>query len=447
MAGLAVVALVAVSGVAVVSYLLAADGERGTARQAALAETAVLREVVVDQPGGVDDLADLLAPATGVAALVLGADGRVEAATGGVTRPDLPAALPPSGEVARTTVDGREVLVTSSHLPDEQRLVLVFDQFDTRESLVALRRAVVVAALAMSVALLGVLTAVARRILDPVERTAQAAHRLAQGALGTRLGDDTPHMFADLTGAFDEMAAALEQTVEDLRQMEQRQRQFVADVSHELRTPLQALSTASELLEPDLTHLDGSSRRAGEALVQEVQRLRRMVEDLMEISRLDAGHPDVTRESVVLADLVQQVLGHRGWGDRVGVDVPRTLDIVTDRRRFDAILGNLVGNALTHGRPPVLVRAIADEDGGVVVEVVDHGPGVPVEERDRIFDRFAKSDRARTRGGGSGLGLAIAREQAAVLGATLALVPDAHATVFRVVHPATVRGVGPDRPA
>jgi two-component system sensor histidine kinase MtrB len=439
-AGLTAVGIVAVAGVAGVSYVLAARAERATARQVAAAESGVIARALQERGDAPARLDDVLAPAAGVDGAVLDADGDVVAATGelvGDAALPSPVAAPTAADVVAAQVDGVDVLATSTALPDGGRLVLVFDQAATREAIVALRWSVVAAALAVSVLLVVLMAVVTRRILDPVERTARAARHLARGALGTRLGDDVPHLFADLTGAFDEMAAALQQTVDGLRAMEGRQRRFVADVSHELRTPLQALSTASDLLEPAIPGLDGPARRAAEALVDETRRLRHLVEDLMEISRLDAtAGQEVPREPVVLDALVRRTLGHRGWADRVHVDVPEDLVLASDPRRLDTILANLVGNALTHGAPPVEVRAAAGPPGRVTVEVVDHGPGVPVPDRDRVFERFAKADRARTREHGSGLGLAIARDHATALGATLELTcPDTGGAVLRLVHP------------
>lgn len=436
-AGLALVALAAVSGVAGVSYLLAARAERWAAVQTAVTETAVLRQVIADRPAGQEPLTEILAGASGVEGLVLGPDGTGEVTTGGLTADAIPSPLPQVGTAVSTTVGGQRSLVTSSRLPGARQLVLVFDQAATQRSIAALRRSILAATAVMVAVLIVVLTAVSRRILDPVERTAQAAHRLAQGALGTRLGDDSPHLFADLTSAFDEMAGALEQTVHELRAMEAQQRRFVADVSHELRTPLQALSTAAELLEPAVGRLTGPQRRGAEALIQEVGRLRRMVEDLMEISRLDAGHPDLVLETSEIGELIRRLLSHRGLTGRIQVDVPDGLQLTTDRRRLDTILANLFGNAIVHGRLPIGVRASA-QDGGIVIDVTDAGPGIPPQDRDRIFERFTKADPARTRSGGSGLGLAIAREHALVIGATLTLQTGTAGTTFRLVLPQPV---------
>lgn len=440
-AGLAAVGLVAVAGVAVVGHVLAASAERDTARQAARAEALVIREAMTRRDP--DQLAEVLAPATGVDGLVVDRGGAVVATTDGLSSDDLPSPLPADGAILPATIDGVPVLVTATGLPDGTRLVLAVDQTQTEASLAGLRRSMVAAAVVVALGLVVVTALVTHRVLEPVDRTARAARQLAQGALGTRLGGEGPQVFADLTGAFDEMAAALEATVTGLRRLEERQRRFVADVSHELRTPLQALSTASDLVEPGIPRLTGAERRGAEALVAEVRRLRVLVEDLMEISRLDAEESGPMLERVELRRTVERMLAHRGWQDRVVVEVPWDLGLTTDRRRLDTILANLVGNALTHGAEPVVLRATSMQDR-VALEVADAGPGIPGPDRERVFDRFAKADAARTRGGGSGLGLAIAREHARSLGADLTLsCPDEGGTVVRLEHP--VAGSGPTR--
>jgi signal transduction histidine kinase len=141
--------------------------------------------------------------------------------------------------------------------------------------------------------------------------------------------------------------------------------------------------------------------------------LRRLVEDLMEISRLDAGTQPVRWEPVDLASLVGTALRARGWDQRVRLD---TEEVVTrsDPRRLERIVANLIGNALEHGGREVSVRV--GRDGiGAFVEVADRGRGIAPTDVPHLFDRFYKADPSRA-GPGSGLGLAIALENARLLG-------------------------------
>jgi signal transduction histidine kinase len=142
-----------------------------------------------------------------------------------------------------------------------------------------------------------------------------------------------------------------------------------------------------------------------------------MVEDLMEISRLDAGKEAVRVEPVDIGSLVRQILRARGWEARVQV---RGDDVViqTDRRRIERIVANLVGNALEHGGGNVRVTVGVDsgpDPGQVRVEVADRGSGIAPDHLQHLFDRFYKADPSRSTPG-SGLGLGIAMENARLLG-------------------------------
>ena len=182
-----------------------------------------------------------------------------------------------------------------------------------------------------------------------------------------------------------------------------RERRFTSDVAHELRTPLTALVGEASLLREHLDAMPPDARRAAELLVQDVTRLRKLVDELMEISRFDAGRETVRTEPVELAPLVGAVLRARGWDGRVTVEGD-WLELSTDRRRLERIVANLVGNAVEHGRADVRMR-IGRDGRGAFVEVTDAGPGIPPEHLPRLFDRFYKADPARS-GGGSGLSAA-----------------------------------------
>ena len=155
--------------------------------------------------------------------------------------------------------------------------------------------------------------------------------------------------------------------------------------------------------------MPADARRPAELLVADVARLRRLVEDLMEVSRLDSGAEAVRPEPLELRSLVEAIADGRGEASVTGEEVR----LESDRRRLERIVGNLVDNAVEHGGG-ARVR-VAREGGAAVVEVADCGPGIPAEHLPHLFDRFYKADPARS-GSGSGLGLAIARENARLLG-------------------------------
>jgi two-component system sensor histidine kinase MtrB len=272
------------------------------------------------------------------------------------------------------------------------------------------------------VVLVAVITGVAyvacRRVLLPVRRLAHAAQRMSGGDLSVRIQSRGRDELARLVTSFNGMACALEDKVGELQRMETRARQFAGDVSHELRTPLTAMTAVADIL-PGHPGLTGDAAVAARLVRQEIFHLNRLVEDLIEISRFDAGTAQLVADDTDVATAVSGCLRARGW-THVCTDVPAGLAVPLDRRRFDVIIANLVGNALRHGSPPVTVTARAEPlgrgGGQLVVDVRDHGPGLPPAAITHVFDRFYKADTARARSEGSGLGLAIAWENAQLHG-------------------------------
>jgi two-component system, OmpR family, sensor histidine kinase MtrB len=270
--------------------------------------------------------------------------------------------------------------------------------------------------------LLAIITTVAiaasRPVLLPVRRLARAAQRMSGGDLSVRIQPRGRDELAQLVTSFNGMASALEDKVSELERMEARSRQFAGDVSHELRTPLTAMTAVTDILHehPGLT---GDAAAAARLVRQEVLHLNRLVEDLIEISRFDAGTAQLVTDDTDVATIVGRCLRVRSWTD-VSADVPAGLTARLDRRRFDVILANLIGNALRHGAVPVTVTAGLKPDGQggtrLTVDVRDHGDGLPPAAIPHLFDRFYKADTARARSEGSGLGLAIAWENARLHG-------------------------------
>ncbi|AOW85361.1 HAMP domain-containing histidine kinase [Streptomyces olivaceus] len=269
---------------------------------------------------------------------------------------------------------------------------------------------------ALALALVPALFA-ARSVLRPVRRLRHGAERIAAGELDTRLDAEGHDELADLTRSFNTMAETLERDAAELRRLESGARRFAADVAHELRTPLAAMAAVTEVLDEDAASgvLPADTEDAVRLISEEVRILARMVEDLMEVSRFDARAAPVHREDVDLRTLVVKTLQLRGWAhdERVRAVLPERAPVRADPRRIDVVLGNLVANALHHGRPPVTVAVRVHQDQAEVT-VADRGPGIPEDVLPYVFERFYKADAARPRTGGSGLGLAIAHENAAL---------------------------------
>lgn len=222
---------------------------------------------------------------------------------------------------------------------------------------------------------------------------------------------------AELSRSFNETAAELERTVAELRRLESRGRRFVADVSHELRTPLAAMTAVTDVLDQ---RVEGETGEALRLVSEGTQRLSVLVNDLMEISRFDAGAAELHRDDIDLAESVRRTVASRWRPEDVGLRLPAPgeLRARVDPRRLDVVTANLVGNALRHGEPPVAVTL--ERRGDIaVLEVTDNGPGIAPDALPHIFERFYKASTSRARrgsgkGGGdgdsSGLGLAITAE-------------------------------------
>jgi signal transduction histidine kinase len=310
----------------------------------------------------------------------------------------------------REQVGGTPMLVTGGKVAGSSAdLYFFFSEQELKDDLAQLRNILLAGVVVLSLlgALVGAL--LARRTLAPVARASAAAQSLAEGLLETRIPVERADEFGAWAVSFNEMADALQGKIAALSAAQERERRFTSDVAHELRTPLTALVAEAELLGEHLDRMPDDVRRPAELLVADVGRLRRLVDDLMEISRLDAGAVAASAEPVDLRALVDTVVRDRGWNGRVQVEGAGG-KVTSDPRRIERVVANLVDNALEHGGGDATVLV-----GTGTVEVADDGPGIPADQLPHVFERFWKGDPARS-GPGSGLGLAIARENARLLG-------------------------------
>lgn len=278
----------------------------------------------------------------------------------------------------------------------------------------------------------------ARRVLRPVRDAGKAAALMAQGDLDIRLPEGSDE-FGTMNASFNRMAENLRGRMTDLEEGQARERRSVADVAHELRTPVAALvgevSLLMSRLEADPAAASPEVARLATLLAGDVGRLRRLVDDLLEISRLDAHAVEAFIEPVDLIPFLDQVVGTHGWASAVSIsraEGGESTVVRADKRLLERIIVNLLQNALQHGAPPVQMEVVpgvtagsmdgaAGAGGEAFIEVIvtDSGPGIPPERLPHLFDRFYKSDPSRSSGRGSGLGLAIARANARLLGGEL----------------------------
>jgi signal transduction histidine kinase len=317
----------------------------------------------------------------------------------------------------RTTVAGTHYVVVGGALPGTgEQVYFFYDEQQVWVDLDGLRNVLAVGWLVlMLLAGLGG-TLLARRILAPVAEASNAARSLAGGLLDTRLPVASDDEFGAWAASFNDMAAALEAKIGALAEAQARERRFTANVAHDLRSPLTALIGEARQLSEQARDLPAEFQRMAGMLVMDVDRLCRLTEDLLEISRLDSGQEPPEFEPVDAVALMQGVLRSHGCSDTVALDANAVV-LSTDPRRLERIVANLVDHAVTHAGVGLRVRVARDHDH-VVVAVADDGPGIPAEALPHVFDRQFKADRSRT-GRGSGLGLAIARENARLLGGDL----------------------------
>jgi len=341
--------------------------------------------------------------------------------------------------IRRSRADGSEtsepgiIVAASVQLPSDGRtypLYFLFPLTDEQETLGLVARGTLAAAAVLLILIAAITWLVIRQVVTPIRAARQVAERLAAGRLQERMTVSGEDDLARLALSFNQMATNLQRQIRQLEDLSWVQRRFVSDVSHELRTPLTTVRLASDHLHDARAEFDPVTARAAELLQTELDRFEDLLVDLLEISRFDAGAAVLEPEDVDLVEVAHRVAeACRPLAERRGVPVvveaPRgEVRADVDVRRVERILRNLVSNAIDHSDPervgrPVTVR-LAGDDAAAAVTVRDHGVGLAPGEAAMVFNRFWRSDPARTRTtGGTGLGLAIALEDANLHGGWL----------------------------
>lgn len=250
-----------------------------------------------------------------------------------------------------------------------------------------------------------------RRVVRPLASAALAARAIADGRLDTRLDPTDDPDLQVLTDAFNDMVVALQQRVE-------RDARFTSDVSHELRSPLMTLSASAEVMIARRDELPDRSKAALDLLVGDVIRFQGLVEDLLEISRFDAGAIRLVKENLVLNEFVHQAVTVSSLPTTEIFCDPELLDLVIrgDRRRLARVIANLIDNARLHsgGKASIIISHVDFEElsDSVWIIVQDDGVGLIEDELEIIFERFSRGGTSgrRSASEGAGLGLALARE-------------------------------------
>lgn len=262
---------------------------------------------------------------------------------------------------------------------------------------------------------------VTRLVVTPIRNAAFTSERLASGDLEVRIPEKGEDVVSTLAKSFNKMAVSMQRQLTELADLSVMQQRFVSDVSHELRTPLTTIRLAGDVLFDQRENFDETTRRTTELLHAQVERFEKLLGDLLEISRYDAGSVNLEVEPTNIANLVQEVVGSMTTlADQYGSDLTLSapgghFDAEIDARRVRRILTNLIGNAIEHGEGEPIDVTVDSNATAVAVAVRDHGIGLDKEQLEHIFSRFWRADPSRQRTlGGTGLGLAISMEDAKI---------------------------------
>jgi len=277
----------------------------------------------------------------------------------------------------------------------------------------------------------------AKRSLAPIGAMARRAEQITAESLGARLPVENPDdELGHLARVFNDTLARLESSFERLRR-------FTADASHELRTPLTAIRSVGEVglqQDGDVHHY----REIIGSMLEEANRLALMVENLLTISRADAGHFQLERSPLRLLDLASEATALLAdladeKNQSLTVEGDHSATVLADRLILRHAVMNVIDNSVKYSPvgTPIRVR-VERTNSQCILDVIDKGPGIPAEDREKIFDRFYRLDKARSReAGGAGLGLSIARWAAEAHGGTLRVLADTiTGSTFRFTLPA-----------
>lgn len=410
----AVGALIISAAVSISAYVFTlrfqVNQQQGIAVRQTYLNAAIVRSRLLGPHADVPGLLDALTTGSSTNALIYD-HGRWYSSSLLISRDALPLNLRAatlSGAVTRTwtRIGGDPQLVVGVPLPAAGGAYFeTFDEADLDRTLDSLRSVLIAAGLAATAGggVLGWWAS--RRLTRPLRAIARASRRLSRGNLKTQLPEQSDRELAGLVDSFNHMVLTLRDRIE-------RDAAFAGNVSHELRSPLTTLSTSISVLNARRDDLPARSREALDLASGELARFERLIDDLLEISRAEAQTRLTGGEPVRIGEFMLNVLDADHESIHIHIDA-RALDAVVlgDKRRLQQVLRNLLANAALHGGGATQLTVDATIDT-VMIYVDDAGPGVAPEERERIFDRFARSRTTSRQANhrGSGLGLALVQE-------------------------------------
>lgn len=396
------------------------DQRESSATRQATRNAEILRSQFADTKPDADTIAAALTGLQGDTpskALIIGPDGfsnQTDPAYGKSVIPDSLMNMVVGGQAGRmrTVIDGQPELIIGIPLSDSNSLYYEFASLESTQAVLeSLSTSLFGATLITSLAGGALGRWASGRTLRPLADVSIAAEAIAGGRLDTRLGAIDDPDLGVLVSSFNHMAHVLEERID-------HDGRFASDVSHELRSPLMTLSASIEVLASRRDEMpDASAQAAVDLMVADVARFKQLVEDLLEISRFDAGAARLELSEIRPGELASQSVA---WSQNP--DVPIELDselagvlIRADKRRLVRVIANLLDNARKYGGGATRMELIRLPNA-MQIAVEDSGPGVPVEERERIFNRFSRGAGSNRRAGseGVGLGLSLVTEHVAL---------------------------------
>ena len=299
-------------------------------------------------------------------------------------------------------------------------IIYIIDNKDTVTDLNAELFRIIAEALAIGLLIAILLSLLlAKTMVTPIQSLTKAAEKVAAGDFSESVENDSRDEIGVLTRTFNDMAGQLESNIEDLKNAEQMRKEFVANVSHELRTPVTSIRSYAETLCDAADSMDpATEKRFLEVIVGESDRMTKIVQDLLTLSKFDAGSIDFdfsqfsfekSVRDVYNAQLLEAQKRHHNFGLEFVSALP---EIRGDRARIEQVLINMLSNAIKYTPNGGRIRMTAGaKDDCVWCTVRDNGIGIPKQDLAHVFERFYRVDKARSReSGGTGLGLSIAYE-------------------------------------
>ncbi|HEY77493.1 MAG TPA: HAMP domain-containing histidine kinase [Dehalococcoidia bacterium] len=297
-------------------------------------------------------------------------------------------------------------LATSEKVPIDT-LILTVPQTGSVAILASLFRPFLLAGIAALVISLILAFLFARSVYRPLKQVTGAARRIARGEYDQKIPVTSPREFGELAASFNDMAEKVDQSQQQLRH-------FVADVSHELKSPITAIQGFAQALVDGTAGDENTRLKAARIINDESKRMKRQVDELLELARMQSGQLKVNHEPVNLSELLEHChelfsIQAQEKGIRLETAAESPVTVVGDIDRLEQLFSNLLDNAIKNSPAGSEVRLTASRSAGgyTEVRVADSGPGIPPEQIPYVFERFYQVTGVRT---GVGLGLAIARE-------------------------------------